>query len=440
MLGRHPCKMPSSSIRIGLFAVLLLTGTGAALAQEVVAGPVIREIAFAGNKTTRPSVMLREMVVHVGDPVDPALVERSRQGIQDLGLFRSVGVTQEPVEGGVRLVFTVKERFYILPLPSASANSDGDYSYGFRAQWFNAWGLNHRGVAYYKRSKPSEGAADPVKRGEQTRYQLRYSAPFIADSPFGLNLELGRHITPYTEPLVYELVADFASVGVSRKLSKRAGSQGWELSAGLTWNRQNTSGPDAPPDQGRQTGLAAGVSFRDLRDNLYSDVGVTHSLSVETASRDVLSDYASTRWNAAYANYAYVGETPHQSLNFFASATSRHGDPPGSEPALSLGGVDNLRGFEPETVKGNAYYLLSAEFLRPVFRDSIRALAVVDVGSMVDSGNVVDQPGDENIGKVLVSAGLGVRIRVQAFVNLELEVGVAWPLNGGGYRIFASKL
>ena len=409
-----------------------------ALAQDPL--PVIREIVFAGNEVTQPKIMLREMVIKPGDAADPGLIERSRQGVQDLGLFRSVGVAQEMVEGGVRLVFTVKERFYILPLPSASANSDGDYSYGFRVQWYNVWGLNHSLVSYYQKRQLAQGDADPVKSGVQTRYHLRYSAPLIADSPYSLNLGLGREVTPYLQPRVYDSIGDFASVGLSRKLSDRANSQGWEISGGLNWNRQHTSGPDAQPDQGRQTGLSAGLSYRDLRDNLYSNEGVAYGFSAGTASRDVLSDYASTSWNANYANYLHVGELPHQSLNLFASTASRYGGPPGAEPGYSLGGVGNLRGFEPETVKGDSYYVLSAEFLRPVFRNSIRVLAVLDAGSMVDSSNVVDQPGDENIGKVLVSAGVGVRIRVQAFVNLELELGIAWPLDGGDYRIFASKI
>ena len=432
--------LPPFLHRLGLFAALLLFGAGGAPAQETAAYPIIREIVFAGNETTQPSVMLREMVVHVGDPVDSVRVERSRQGVQDLGLFRSVGVAQERVEGGVRLVFTVKEKFYILPLPSASANSDGDYSYGFRVQWYNVWGLNHSLVTYYQKRQLSQGAADPVKSGVQTRYHLRYSAPLIAGSRNSLNLALGREVTPYLQPRVYDSIGDFASVGLSRKLSDRVDSQGWELSGGLNWNRQQTSGPDAQPDQGRQTGLSAGLSYRDLHDKLYSDEGVAYGFSIGSASRDVLSDYASTGWNANYANYLHMGEMPHQSLNLFASTASYHGGPPGAEPGYSLGGVGNLRGFEPETVKGDSYYVLSAEFLRPVFRNSIRALAVLDVGSMVDSSNVVNQPGDENIGKVLVSAGVGVRIRVQAFVNLELELGIAWPLDGGGYRIFASKI
>ncbi len=434
-------RVPKVSwIALRCMALAAILFAPAAAGEPLPEFPVIREISFEGNDTTQPKTMLREMVIQSGDPADPVAIERSRQGVQDLGLFRSVRVRQEPVEGGVRLVFTVKEKYYILPLPSASANSDGGYSYGFRTRWYNIWGLNHSLLAYYQKRQSSEGTADPVKTGVQTRYQLRYSAPFIADSPFSLNLALGRGITPYVKPLVYDSIMDFASVSLSRKLSERVDSQGWEISAGMDWERQHSAGPDAPPDQGRATSLSAGLSYRDLRDHLYSYEGIAYGFSAGTASRDVLSDYTSTDWSANFADYLQVGETPHQTLNLFISGAGSQGGAPGREAAYSLGGVDSLRGYEPETVKGDSYYLFSAEFLRPVLRNSIRALAVVDAGTMVEEGGPADQPGSEHIGNVLVSAGAGMRIRVQAFVNLEFEIGVAWPLNGGAPRFFASKI
>lgn len=420
-----------------LLAVLAVLPVRPLHAEEAL--PIIREIAFAGNKHTEPKVMLREMFIEPGDPADPEKIERSRQGVQDLGLFRDVKVEQQPVAGGVRLLFTVKEKFYILPLPSASANSDGAYSYGFRARWYNAWGLNHTFLAYYQKRKLAEGPMDPVKRGEQTRYQMRYSAPFIADTPFGLGIALAREVTPYLQPATYESTVDAASVTLSRKLGGRMNSQGWDLSGGLGWNRESNAGPGAPPDQGRSTDMVGAASYRDLRYNLYSDEGITFGVTATTATRDVLSDYSSTSWTAHYAQYVPVGDTPHQTLNLLASTATRRGGPGGAD--YSLGGVESLRGYDPETVQGDSYYLLSTEFVRPVFRNSIRAVAVLDAGSMVEKANTpYALVGDGNIGKVLVSAGLGLRFRIQAFVNLEVEVGVAWPVEGGPYRIFASKV
>ncbi len=77
----------SPALRCGLALFLLLAIGSAAAVPPVVKPPPIRDIRFEGNRVTSDRVMLREMVVAVGDPADPARIERSRQAIQDLTLF-----------------------------------------------------------------------------------------------------------------------------------------------------------------------------------------------------------------------------------------------------------------------------------------------------------------------------------------------------------------
>ena len=446
--------MPTASSRWnacrGAAAALLLCAAGTAPAQDAPpqdappqdaapqdAPPRVVEIAFRGNDTTQPSVMLREMSLHVGQPADPREVERSRQYVQDLGLFRSVHAELEPVEGGVRLVITVKEKYYILPFPRADATSDGGYAYGAQLRWNNVWGLNHTFAPYFERRQPSEGDNDPEKRGMQTRTQLRYTAPFVYEK-VGLDFAAGYFKTPYLAPLVYDQTTTFLSAALTRKLSEGHTSQGWTGYTGLAWNNEVHSGPSAPtdPDQvakGHALALSVGAYYRDLRFNVYSDEGVAYGFGVQSATREVLSDYDVTSWSVGYSRYLNVGTTPHQNLNFKLTAQARHDGRYGGD-YFSVGGTESARGFEPETVKGDAYYVLSVEYLRPVIRNSIRWLAVVD------AANAFVEPGDAHLDKVYVSAGLGVRLRIQAFVALDLEVGVAWPLNGGSPRLFASKV
>ena len=59
---------------------------------------------------------------------------------------------------------------------------------------------------------------------------------------------------------------------------------------------------------------------------------------------------------------------------------------------------------------------------------------------VLDAANAFEEPGDVNFDKVYVSAGVGVRVRFQAFVAFDFELGIAWPVNGGGPRLFASKV
>ncbi len=409
---------------------LVICAAGSAHAQDTL--PVIRDIAFRGNHVTQPRVMLREITVKVGDPADAAQIERSRQGVQDLGLFRSVSVRQEPAAGGVRVVFVVKEKFYILPLPRGDASSDGGYAYGAQLRWNNVWGLNHTFTPYFERRQPSEGSADPEKRGVETRWQLRYSAPFVLDTPYSAGLAVAYFKTPYLEPVQYEATQSLVSLGLSRKLTERQRSQGWTVGSALTWEDESHSGPLAPPDKGHAVSLSASARYRQLHFNVYSDEGVAYGFGAASATEAVLSDYDFTSWGLNYARYLSVGSTPHQNLNLLLNLGARH-DGAGGE-AFAIGGAETVRGFEPETAKGDAYYLASIEYLRPVFRNSIRVLAVVD------AANAFPEAADVNFDRAYVSAGLGVRVRVQAFVALDLEIGVAWPVNGGGPRLFASKV
>lgn len=436
--------MPTASSRSSackaLAALALLAAADAGAEEggpQPAATPVIREIEFRGNETTQPVTMLREMTLRVGDPATPREVEASRQGVQDLGLFRSVSAGTEPVEGGVRLVIKVKEKYFILPLPRADASSDGGYGYGAELRWYNVGGLNHTFTPYFERRQPSEGDNDPEKRGLQTRAQLRYSAPFVVGR-FGLDAAAGYFKTPYLEPLAYDQTATFFTLSLTRKLSEGRTSQGWTGRSGLLWANEDHSGPQVPTDpdavaKGHALALTAGASFRDLRYNVYSDEGLSWGFGAQSASNDFASDYDFTSYSLYYYRYFYVGKTPHQNLDLRLDLASRHDGAYGGD-FFAVGGAQTVRGVEPETAKGDAYYVASIEYLRPVFRNSIRLL----VG--LDAGNAFPEPGDASLDKVYVSAGIGIRTRIQAFVALDLELGIAWPLNGGPPRLFATKI
>lgn len=436
-------RMPSASSRstaLSAALVVLLCLATTARAQEPLSPPgplpAVREIEFRGNDTTQPRTMLREMPIKVGDPADPRVIEQSRQGVQDLGLFRSVTVREEPAgDDGVRLVFTVKEKYFILPLPRVDYSSDGGYGYGAQLRWDNVWGLNHTFTPYFERRQPSEGDEDPEKRGVMTRGQLRYFAPFIFDTKFSAAFAAGYFKTPYLEPVVYDSVDTFVAATLLRKISGGLGSQGWTVSTGLGWSEEVNSGPMAVADRGHALSASAGLGYRDLHFNVYSDEGFSWGVDVQNATEAVVSDYAFTRYSGRAAWYLPVGTTPHQNVNFLVEAAALHdGTGDAFDDAFMIGGVETLRGFEPETAKGDAYYAASIEYLRPVVRNSIRALVVLD------AANAFDEPGDVNFDKVYVSAGIGVRLRIQAFVSFDVELGIAWPVNGGGPRLFATKV
>lgn len=410
-------------------AWLLLLASAWAQAEQ--GPPTIREIVFEGNETTRPRTMLREMVISPGDPADPERVERSRQAVQDLGLFKEVSVREEPVDGGVRLVFRVRERWYILPTPRVDAKAGGEYSYGAQLQWNNLWGLDHTLRVVWEREDNKEAGV-----GLETNHSFAYNAPQVFDSPYSLGISAGQIRRPIELPGggSYQETLQNVGIGVVRSLSDGPPSQGWSIGGGLGWLGQDTEGVGAPARYGNATAPFATLAYRDLHLNIYSEEGVSFRTSLQGAVNGVASDYGFTTWSGRYARYWRVGETDHQTLHFFSDLGLRVDGPPEND-AFYLGGDFLLRGYDKEFVEGDAYWRLAGEFARPLHWRWLRWVVIAE------AGNAYPEPQDFSLGRIYGSLGLALRVRLSWFVNVEIEAGVAMPVgDDGGARFFAGRV
>lgn len=393
--------------------------------------PRITGIAITGNATTQDAVLLREMLVHVGDPADPALIERSRQAIQDLRLFRSVALDEVLSGDGVRLLVTVREKYYVLPLPRASANSDGQYSYGVGLRWWNLWGLNHT-----LHLVAEQGSRQEEDRGKYLQFQASYDVPLLLDSPYGLSLSFGHSEEPVESGTPIDEVKDSARVLVSRALGGGPASQGWRVGGGLQWQNQPPSGPLGVPAVGQSTALVLFTRYDDMHFNVYSDQGLRFSVEGQSTVGHLASDYGYNQFLGSYEQSWKLGETPHQTFGVFGEAGVHDGGAPGTPPVFSLGGSENLRGYDLHTDRGNAYYYGGIEFLRPLHWDWLRAVAFVEAGDVVGEGS------DPLANGPYTDVGIGLRLRLNWFVRTELNFGLAYPLvdsgEGRSPRIYAS--
>jgi outer membrane protein assembly factor BamA len=393
---------------------------------------LIGEIAFEGNEQTEPKVMLREMVVEVGDPAEPELIEKSRQGVLDLGLFKKVTVREEIQNSSVRLVFTVDERIYLLPLPRLDIKSDGQYSYGASLRWANVFGLNHTLRAAWTRSDRKRHNI-----GLESTASASYTAPFAFDSPYQVDggfsytqrpVEIGDSGAEYNEDLTA------VAAGASRTFSGGGpASQGWTLGAGLLWSDEHTSGALAPPAYGAATAPYLTIAFRDFHNRIYSDVGTSWFTRFEMASETLGSDYHYSNWSGSIARYLQLGSTEHQTLHLIGSFGLYFGGPASVHP-YGLGGSSTLRGYESNFREGDGFYLVQVEAARPIWKPWLRGVVILE------AGNVFEEAEDFNLRRVRTSLGLGLRVRFTNFVNFELEAGYAIPLDGGSGRFFASRV
>lgn len=413
------------------FLVAAVLGMAAAiLPAHAQTWPTIVEIAFEDNDVTQPRVMQRELVVAVGDPADPEAIERSRQALLDLGLFRRVYAREEPVEGGVRVVFRVDERYYLLPSPRLDAKSDGRYAYGVQFRWNNVAGLNHTLRVFVEEEERRRQGI-----GKETNYVAAYSAPFAFDSPYALGIGAGYSTRPVENDDGNEYTENFrsAEIGLSRTFSDGPASQGLTVGGALGWREQRTSGVFAEPAYGNALAPSVFVSERDFHDRIYSNIGRYWRLGAAVAEEGWGSDYSFTEFNGAYVRQIAVGTVEHQTLHLRAYTGLYFSGPEGVEQ-YGLGGASALRGYDSNFVEGNAYYYLTAEFARPIWKRWLRWVVIAE------AGNVFARPEDFDFDRVYASLGAGLRVRFSHFVNFEVELGYSIPLDGGKGRIFASRV
>jgi outer membrane protein assembly factor BamA len=395
--------------------------------------PPIREIAYEGNRVTQALTMQRELTIAVGEQADPGHIERSRQAIQDLGLFREVTVRQEDMEGGVRVVFSVKEKWYVLPIPRLEINSDGDTGYGMQLRWNNLWGLNHRleMLAVQRDYKRKD-------RDDSSNFYGNYDIPFLGDTRNALNIS-GSHVlqdSTSDKGINYRERADRFGFVVSRALTPGPLSQGWKVGGGLFWQEQEARGENAPPSYGTAVSPVASISFRNLRDHIYSETGQMFSSSIGFAAEGALSDYGYFSHYTRYSHERQLGETAHQTLRLVGEIGGFHAGPRGREPdAFEYGGSVKLRGYDREIIDGDFAYYGSIDYYRPMGCNWLRGMVNLEAGSALDDLN------DSNSRVLYASIGTGISVRVTWLVNVQFEAGIAYPLvEGDGLRFFARAL
>lgn len=419
------------------FALLLASSPSMAVRLNEVAagetlpldGPLVWEIRFEGNRTTQPRTMLRELSFAAGERVRRDELERGRQAIQDLGLFKRVEMREEPAGSGdgVVVTYVVKERWYLLPYPRVDANSDGEYAYGGQLVWNNLFGLNHT-----LRLTALQRETERVGTGKETQFSFGYAAPQLFDSRWSLGVGSAYTQRPVEDDLgAYEETLTSAQLLALRSLSDGPPSQGWSAGAGLSLLSQRTD--NGIGEYGETLSPTGTVGYRDVHFNIYSESGVAFQTRLEVAAEGIASDYSTAKLTFSGIEYLPVGYTPHQTVHLIGE-TGLAWNAPANQRNFTLGGAGALRGYKRSFTEGNAYYRVATEWARPLWRPWLRTVVIAE------AGNVFVQPNDIDVFDVKASVGLGLRLRISTFVNFEIEAGVAVPVEGGALRVFAGRV
>ena len=417
-LFRH-AAMPRQGLRAGTLLLLTITGVEAAHAT-----PVIEEIRISGNETTRPRIILQEMVVRVGDPVDPVLIEKSRQAIMDLGLFKSVEALLKPGQKGQILEIRVTEKYYFFPIPKLKRSPEGEVSYGAQIRFDNLAGLNQRLKLTYQTERDCCTLA-----GNRNSTSLDYEYPRFRGSHYDLSLGLGYSTNPADVSENDVILSEFeelnekANIKVRTWLDRTGPSSGWSISGGWFWNNRRydyVSGLPGTDEPGHAAGLTFNISNYAVHDYLFSRGGSEYGYELQLALERLGSDSGYSLNRFYYRRYWPVGQRMHQNLNFQLEAGFSNGTLVFGDYAFALGGADDLRGHEKNSIEGNSFFTFNVEYLTPLFdQNAFRGVIFADIGNAYPDNRIID-PGDIEAG-----LGLGFRIKLKSFVNVQIRADIA---------------
>jgi outer membrane protein assembly factor BamA len=434
------CFMKKLSMSRALAGVVVLAWLVLASAPAPVFAQergVITEIRFVGNKHTQPQILLQEMVVKAGDLIDPERIEQSRQAIMDLGLFKSVDVALIPDAMGEVLEITVSEKYYIIPLPKLDRSADGDVSYGGQLTVDNLWGLNQKLKLRYK----AERGCCENSRTVST-YSLEYEYPRVAGTDYGMGMTLIHEATPQADLDLlggvvseYEENLDSVAAGVSHWLGRRDGpSSGWSVGLSGFWRhltyRQQGGIPIVYGPE-KAVGVTLSLGYTKVHDLLYSRDGLEFGISSEHGLESLGSDVPYSRSQLYYRQYRPVGNTPHTNVDLQVRLGVTGGDVPIDEFSYGLGGSRDLRGYDKSSIEGRSFFVANVEYLRPLFgHPAARGVLFMDVGNAYADNRLVD------LGDLHTSAGVGLRYKFKAFVNLQLRADMAYAFGLSASKIY----
>ena len=394
-------------------------------------GATVSEIRFVGNKVTQNQVMLREMVIHVGDPIDSVRIEKSRQAIMNLGLFKSVDASLE--EGPV-LVITVVERYYILPLPLLDVRPDGSYGYGADLRFDNLAGLNqHLKFSYEEKNSIGSNLPNSTERG------VSYTYPRLSDSAYQLDFstKLKRSVSLSTNPdqsqAHYQNDAWNSTLGASRWANDDGISRGWRYGGGVNYlSNEYTFIDGVPGDRvdGHTVSIYATLDYLNVDDHAFYRDGNAFGVRGELGGPYFDSDFSFSREQVYYRAYHHLTSND-ANINSQWQFGFANGCAFGCA-AWSLGGT-SLRGYDSSYVNGNVFALMNLEYHHPMSGfNQFRGVVFTDIGdAWADMESMT-------LNHLKSSVGVGFRWTVQSFVNVTLRMDYAYAIDAQTYHAYFS--
>jgi len=353
----------------------------------------INKIKYQGNETSQPSILNREIYIHEGDEFDEALVEKSRQAIMDLGLFKTVHLVLEKNKSNntIDVIFVVKEKYYLLILPRLKVE-DNEFFYGIQLM------VEDRGT--------TNGV-------DESRYSFRYSYPNINNKYYNLDFELQSANEVDEVDGVVDRQDDFFRVALSKWLNRTGRNRGWFAGGSALYQQRNNEDliNFENSDSVKAIALGVDVGYRNLNTFEYNRGGKAYGYKLDWSDELLGSETQYTKHLLYYKSYYRFDQLPFSNLNVQVKLGHSNNKILG-ESAFSLGSSDDLRGYENNRFNGNTLFVTNIEFMypqpnKPIFR----------YVTFIDVGNTYDKLDDVLHDALNVGAGVGIRWKIRALVS-----------------------
>ena len=397
----------------------------------VYSAPIIHSIRYEGNDVSQTAMLNREIFITEGDTFDEPLVEKSRQAIMDLGLYKTVSYRVESVDAAVSpdsaqfvdVIYSVSEKYYVLLIPRARID-DEDKKVGLQLLWNNVWGLNHEMELLYE----NRGSELGVK---QKRELLRYDYPNINNSPYRLYVEMvSINDVDTTEVEALDRQDKIFRLAGSRWLNDQGRNRGWFAGTSvLLQHRENILLSDQSVENTDAVVLGMDVGYNNVSHYEYNRGGKAYGYTLDWSHDSLGSDSQFTKHVVYYRSYYRFDARPLSNLNVQTRLGHSNNYILGNT-AFGLGGSSDLRGYENDRFNGNSMLLTNVEYVFPH-----KAYPLLRYVGFVDLGNTYDELRDILHRQLHVGAGFGLRWKIKSFVRVDLRADIGYGFSDKDYHV-----
>ena len=390
----------------------------------------INEIRYEGNDVTQASLLNREIYIKKGDVVDDVLIEKSRQAIMDLGLFKTVSfylkntqaerVNDEEVL--VDVLFVLEEKYFIIVLPRLKID-DNEIYYGLQLNWDNVAGINHRMRVLFQ----NRGVSDGI---QETRNLFRYSYPNVNGSTYNIGVHVEESNRVDETEGVINRQDEIYGLTLSRWLNSQGRNRGWFVGGGVTYQYRDNDVIVGAELSGKIDTVIMGfeTGYVSVSDYEYNRGGKSYGYKLDWSHESIGSEDFFVRHYLYYKSYYRFYDYPLSNLNVQTVLGHANNYILGAS-AFTLGSRNDLRGYENDRFSGNTMLLTNVEYMFP--HDDYPIIRYV---GFVDIGNTYDRLSDVFHKPLNLGVGVGLRWKIRAFVNLDLRADFGYGVTDSDYK------